>query len=255
MTLANIPAKLLNWFDSNVSQRLRAKHYGTISGGHRIVQGIVLHDTAGSGSHNDTLYLANPSDGRTVSVDFTVEKSGAVYQLNPNLDTCYCYHAGRNTKFKGKNNGDVNKACIGIEISQKADIKSVADPKYPAIQVQAVASLLAYLSARFDLKVADITTHHIIIQDGSRIDPREFPFSDMWAIYGELMKIAAPVAGVVQTTPSEPLADGLYVVEKGDTLWSIAAKFKMPLEHLKAINGKNTPDNRIFPGDHLRVKD
>ena len=57
--------------------------------------GIVLHDTAGAGTHNDTLYLVNPGDGRKVSVDFTVERDGKIHKLNPDLQTYYCNHAGQ----------------------------------------------------------------------------------------------------------------------------------------------------------------
>jgi Mannosyl-glycoprotein endo-beta-N-acetylglucosaminidase len=59
------------------------------------IQGIVLHDTAGNGTHGDTLYLNDPQDGRKVSVDFTVEKDGSIFKLNPDLPSFYCNHAGQ----------------------------------------------------------------------------------------------------------------------------------------------------------------
>ena len=90
------------------------------------IQGIVLHDTAGSGTHNDTRYLSNPQDGRKVSVDFTVEKDGSIWKL--------CNHAGRATEWLGFKNAQVNAVTIGIEIVQTD--KLTGPPYYPAVQVQ-----------------------------------------------------------------------------------------------------------------------
>lgn len=138
------------------------------------IQGIALHDTAGSGRHSDTLYLAHPGDGRKVSVDFTVERDGVIHQLNPNLQKYKTFHAGRATAFKGVKNGNVNNILVGIEIVQKADLS--LHPMYPMEQVKAVAQLCAWLCESLKLQPGDIVTHRQIITDGSRTDPRHFPF-------------------------------------------------------------------------------
>ena len=165
---------------------LAAKNLGTKRGD---VLGIVLHDTAGTGTHNDTLYLANPTDGREVSVDFTVERNGSIWKLNPQLRINYTFHAGRATSFKGFVNADVNLVTIGIEIVQKRDLS--LSPIYPKAQVAAVGQLCAWLTSSFGLQSSDITTHRQIVTDGSRSDPRRFPFdtpdgfwSNYWKAYG-----------------------------------------------------------------------
>lgn len=132
---------------------------------------IVLHDTCGAGTHADTEYLAHQSDGRSVSVDFTVEKDGTIWKLNPDLATVCCWHAGRNTAWHDLRDGQINHASVGIEIVQSA--KGV---EYTAAQLQAVAHLCAWLCERFGLAATEITTHAKIITDGSRDDPRNFPF-------------------------------------------------------------------------------
>ena len=137
------------------------------------VLGIVLHDTAGSGGHGDTKYLSNPQDGRKVSVDFTVEKDGAIWKLNPDLRAYHCNHAGRSTAWRGFKNAQVNQVTVGIEIVQKTVLPT---PPYPQAQVEAVAQLCAWLTTEFGLQSSDITTHRQIITDGSRSDPRKFPF-------------------------------------------------------------------------------
>jgi N-acetyl-anhydromuramyl-L-alanine amidase AmpD len=143
------------------------------------IQGVVLHDTAGSGTHNDTRYLANPGDGRRVSVDFTVEKDGSIWKLNPQLQVNYCYHAGRETHWGQYRNAAVNRVTVGIEIVQV----SCGDLHYPACQVRSVALLCRWLSERFCFPPSHILTHRQIITDGSRTDPRHFPFDAFWEFY------------------------------------------------------------------------
>src|ERR1043166_8391212 len=216
----------------NAKRKYTAVH---MSNGNRVPVGIVLHDTAASGTINDVKYLADPSDGRVVSVDFVGTRDGNVYQLNPDLTKHWTYHAGRNTKFKGYVNSAVNKATVGIEISQKADMSLI--PLYPAEQVQAVAELCAELCDEFNLTRDDITTHAKIIQDGSRSDPRQFPFDDFYAAFN--------AAGGHQPTT--------YTVAVGDTLWSIAQRFATTVESIKHLNGMNTASNLITAGQQLVV--
>lgn len=209
-----------------------------IAKGKRTVVGIVLHDTAGSGTHNDTRYLASPGDGRKVSVDFTVERDGSIYQLNPDLRNNWTYHAGRSTHFKGLRNQAVTKGCIGIEIVQKANMS--LSPIYPAAQVKAVADLCAFLCKEFGLSKADVTTHAKVITDGSRSDPRKFPFNEFWAFFDTF-----------NGTPNDQI---FHVVAPGDTLWALANKYQTRIETIKALNNVNEATNLIEAGSKLRVK-
>lgn len=211
-----------------------------IAKGSRTVVGIVLHDTAGSGTHNDTRYLASPGDGRKVSVDFTVERDGSIYQLNPDLRKNWTYHAGRATQFKGLRNQDVTKGCIGIELVQKANLS--LSPLYPPEQVHAVAELCAFLCKEFGLTKAEITTHAKVITDGSRSDPRKFPFTEFWD-YFDTFNGTPGAAGQI-----------FHTVEPGETLWALANKYQTRVETIKALNGMNDPSNVINLGQKLRVK-
>lgn len=217
----------------NIKRDYTAVH---MSNGPRTPAGIVLHDTAGSGTINDVKYLANPGDGRVVSVDFVVTRDGRIYQLNPDLKKHWMYHAGRKTKFKGFTNGAVNKATLGIEVSQKADLS--LSPLYPPVQVQAVAELCAYLCTTFNLTKDDITTHANIITDGSRIDPRQFPFTDFWTFFNT-------AGGHTPTT---------HTVLAGDTLYALANTYGTTIEEIKHLNGMNTASNLITIGQVLIVK-
>jgi N-acetyl-anhydromuramyl-L-alanine amidase AmpD len=217
----------------NIDRTYTAKNLGN---GTRTVVGIVLHDTAGSGKINDVKYLANPGDGRNVSVDFCVTRDGGVYQLSPDLKKHWCFHAGRATKFKGLKNREVNQGTIGIEIVQKADLS--LKPVYPDVQVQAVADLCAYLCRTFKLQKEDITTHAKVITDGSRSDPRLFPFNDFYDYFNAAAK----------DTPTS------HTVVAGDTLFGLAKKFATTIEAIKRLNGMNDASNLIAVGQKLIVR-
>lgn len=236
-----------------IKTNLKAKHLGKrlILNGKPFVAGIVLHDTAGTGKHNDTLYLANPGDGRVVSVDFTVERDGAVYQLNPDLDRNCTWHAGRATTFRipGRTlkNREVTQSMIGIEITQKAALN--LSPIWPADQIRAVAELCVYICRRFGLDKSRIVTHADIITDGSRTDPRKFPFSEFWWWFNR----------TANTPAIDPPADNLgapiiHTVKAGDTLWRISRTYATPIERIKSLNAIETASNAIAIGQKLIIK-
>jgi LysM repeat protein len=218
------------------------------------VDGIVLHDTAGTGTHRDTLYLRDsPEKGRSVSVDFTAERDGSIWKLNPDLKKFACAHAGRATAFKGKRNGQVTRSTIGIEICQHVNLK--LKPLYPQEQVRAVAHLCAWLCQEFKLTTSDITTHRQIITDGSRSDPREFPFTgenSFWHVFWDVQgKGDIYLASLgIQKVPEEGVRS--YIVKPGDGFFAIARELKVKPADLVAANGM-TLQSLIVPGQVLKV--
>ena len=171
-----------------------------LNSGRTGVLGIVLHDTAGSGTHNDTLYLQNPQDGRKVSVDFTVERDGSIWKLNPDVPKYYCNHAGRSTQWRKYKNAEVNRVTVGIEITQHSHLSLI--PTYTDAQVESVGTLCAWITYYFSLTSSDITTHRQIITDGSRSDPRKFPFDGengfwhyYWRAYGKSQNFLKSLVG------------------------------------------------------------
>jgi N-acetylmuramoyl-L-alanine amidase CwlA len=235
---------------------LRAKF---IIPGRTKIQGVVLHDTAGSGTHNDTLYLANPGDGRKVSVDFTVERDGSIWKLNPDLAKFHCSHAGRRTKFKNLVNNQVNRGTIGIEICQKANLS--LSPTYPPAQVKSVAELCAWLAEKFNLATCDITTHRNIITDGSRSDPRQFPFEGpggFWGYYWDAKGKGDEhdTSTGITLTPDISKPQRTYTVVAGDSLFKIATKVYGKGNKFPLIEKANSVKNGlILPGQVLVIPD
>ena len=217
------------------------------NGGPRKVYGIVLHDTAGSGTHGDTKYLATDPEQRGVSVDFTVERDGRIYQLNPDLRKRWCFHAGRHTSFKGLSNGQVNTGTVGIEIVQKANLSLT--PVWPDEQVNAVADLCAWLCGEFELKKEDITTHARIITDGSRSDPRKWPWDLFWSYFNQYAQTG-------KDGSTAHLAEKVvHEVRSGDTLSSLSRLYQTPIETIKALNNLETRSDVIYVGQVLTVKE
>lgn len=229
----------------NIKTNLRAKHLGSrlILNGKPFIGGIVLHDTAGSGTHNDTRYLANPSDGRKVSVDYTVERDGSVYELNPDVLNKCTFHAGRATRVRVGNrilrNREVTQSFIGIELVHKAN-PALQSPIWPNEQVKAAAELCLFLCSKYKLTKESITTHAAIITDGSRTDPRAFPFDSFWFWFNKMANV--PAIDPVSPELSNPI---MYVVVPGDSLWKIANMFKTSVEALKSLNGIDARSNLI----------
>lgn len=230
---------------ANYNQSYRAKNLGkNRNGKDRDVKFIVLHDTAGNGGIGDVKYLASDPEGRGVSVDFVVPKDGTVYQLNPSLPKYWTFHAGRNTFFRDYSNGNVNVHSVGIEIGQKANMKGL-DPAYPDVQVVAVAELCRDLCTGFGLSKTDITTHSKIIRDGSRSDPRNFPWTRFWEVFNG----AGAVVGEAVS------ASMWHVVKPGDTLWGLSRLYLTSVESIKALNNMNDTSNVITLGQRLLVKE
>lgn len=240
--------------DQPVWTELKAKYIGE---GRPNILGIVLHDTAGSGTHGDTLYLVNPTDGRRVSVDFTIERNGSIWKLNPDLSKLYCMHAGRATRFKGLVNSAVTRATIGIEICQHADLS--LSPVYTDAQVSSTAQLCAWLVKRFKLTTSDVTTHRQIITDGSRSDPRRFPFEGgggFWQYYWTAMGKGEEhaVSTIMAKTPDPDLKQRTHNVASGDTLAAIAKKYYGKAKLWTAIQKANgLKGTVIVPGQVLII--
>lgn len=230
----------------NINHSLRARNLRGPS--FRKVRGIVLHDTAGAGTVGDVGYLANDPEHRGISVDFVVTRDGVAWQLNPDPHKYYTFHAGRHTKFRDMINGSVNAGTIGIEISHKSN-PALQSPEWPTEQVMAVAQLCKQLCDEFHLTAEDITTHAKIITDRSRTDPRNFPFSQFWAIFNgdnDPVLVVPPVQPVT-------VSNNTYIaVVAGDTLWDLAQKYQTSIETLKGLN--NLTGSLLTVGQKLRVK-
>jgi N-acetyl-anhydromuramyl-L-alanine amidase AmpD len=235
----------------NINKSLRARNLRGPLAISRGIHGIVLHDTAGSGTVGDVHYLATDPEKRGVSVDFVITRDGTVWQLNPDPRRFYTFHAGRHTRFKSGVNGQVNAMTIGIELSHKAN-PALQQPLWPTEQVQAAAELCKFLTLTYNISPEDITTHAKVITDGSRSDPRQFPFPQFWAFFNGDDHLTGEPAPPQTTDIGIEKYD--ITVKDGDTLWGLAQTYHTTVEQLKLWNNLNTASNVITVGQALRVK-
>lgn len=66
-----------------------------------------------------------------------------------------------------------------------------------------------------------------------------------------VVKAIADYAGINYFPPTSSSDDGVYIVQKADTLYSIASKYNLTVEELKALN--NLTGNEIYIGQALQV--
>lgn len=228
-----------------IDKTQKAKNLRDLGKGNRRPELIVIHDTAGSGTKGDMEYLRDDPEHRGVSVDFVILRDGTIFQLNPDLHRYSTGHAGRNTKFRQWKNNEVNVRAIGIELSHH--VRESQNPNWPGEQVKAVAELCRSLCTEFGLTEGDITTHAKIITDGSRTDPRHFPFDSFWAIFRGL----STVTGNEIVGPMDFID---HTVVAGDTLYNLAVKYGTSIEAIKALNNMETPSTRIDVDQVLKIR-
>lgn len=102
-----------------------------------------------------------------------------------------------------------------------------------------MAELCAHLCEKFDLSKDDITTHAKIITDGSRSDPRRFPFDKFDDFFNAISARQETVR---------------HTVVAGDTLYSLARRYETTVEEIKRLNSINEASNLITVGQVLIVK-
>lgn len=56
----------------------------------------------------------------------------------------------------------------------------------------------------------------------------------------------------MENTNSVSFSEGEYIVQKGDTLYSLSKKFNIAIEQLKQLN--NISDNAIAIGQKIKLK-
>jgi LysM repeat protein len=74
-------------------------------------------------------------------------------------------------------------------------------------------------------------------------------FRTSWAVLGN-MAVVGKGDKLDDPTPTPP--ESIYIVQKGDTLYSIAIRFQIAWQELAAYNGINYPYT-IFPGQALKI--
>lgn len=109
---------------------------------------IVIHYTGTDASaKNNCIYFGDAN--RNASADFFIDKDGAIYQFNGNLDLCYSWHCGDG---HGKY-GITNANSVGIEV-----VSSGAE--YTAAQKNSLRALVKALMSDYSIPSSRVVRHY-----------------------------------------------------------------------------------------------
>jgi N-acetyl-anhydromuramyl-L-alanine amidase AmpD len=113
-------------------------------------------------------------------VHYTIGKDGTIVQHVRDQDRAW--HAGR-SEWQGRSG--VNDFSLGVQF---INLNDGVDP-YPEEQHQAAVQLVAYLAAKYDIKIEDIVAHaDIALPAGSKSDPRGYDMDRLRREVAELLE-------------------------------------------------------------------
>jgi len=157
--------------------------------------------------------------------------------------------------LRSSNNLKSNVIQPGQKLRLPRDDQLMVDPYYAQ-----AASELAKLQS--GLIAADEITHRVRSGESLSVIARRYRVSvkdlQRWNNISDPRTLRAGATITVFHQPAaepRPAASGSvkYVVQQGDSLWSIARKYKVRVSDLKSWNGLGS-DSMIQPGQSIRIK-
>ena len=202
---------------------------------------------------NDTIQVSSYLDLKTFS-SLTGTCQEDIRQLNPQLKVHALPANGKSHVIRipiwAKAEFEKNRLAILDSSSRKGKedferlAKQMEERQYMYYKVRSGNSL-GYIASRHGVRVDELRQWNNL--RGNTIHP------------GQMIKIILPPgksAPVVRSSPApqpSPANGSHYVVQQGDTLWSIAKKFEgLTIEKLISLNGLD--NNKISPGQKLVVR-
>ena len=204
-------------------------------------KGLLFHTTnnwadgAGDESHGDYM----ESTDRVVSWHETVDKDSCTQHI-PHSENAW--HAGDGGA------GHYNRNWIGMEIACEA---VAPGQKLDRATYNNAVERAADICEMYDFGWEELQPHNIVYGKNcphTTLFSREQFKKDVFA---RMLTLNKPPA-TRPTTPTAPDLETIYVVQRGDSLSEIAARFKTTTAQLVALNGiKNK--NVIFVGQKIKV--
>lgn len=196
----------------------------------RTIDRIVIHTIEGSEASAISWFQNSRSN---VSAHYIVSHAGRVTRMLRDSDV-------------GWHCRSWNYRAIGIECEGYANRNTWTDA-----QMRTLAQLTAYLCARYSIP-ADRThlVGHVEVPGNTHTDPGRY-FD--WNRFISLVRQYRGGVGSAPSTGSAPNgSNGVYTVQRGDTLSGIAQRFGVSVSALAQANGISDP-SRIYPGQRLVI--
>jgi murein DD-endopeptidase MepM/ murein hydrolase activator NlpD len=194
---------------------------------------IIVHYTTASNFESTKNHFLNPVS--EVSAHYIIDKNGAIYQMVK--DTDKAWHAAK-----------ANHSSIGIE-----HVAEVGD-RLTAAQENSSIHLIKWLMAEYKIPKENIKAHKQVLLTscpgnifGDGINDGSLPKFKKW-IAKNFSNNIMPRSG-----PNGPSGVGIYIVQPGDTLSTIAERNDQTLNTLLGLNSGIQDSNLIFPGQKIII--
>jgi LysM repeat protein len=213
-----------------IKEFIQSPNHSSRDGG-KITSVIVHYTTAGNAGSTINHFSNRASQ---VSAHYIIDKNGEIYQMVKDADKAW--HAA-----------GANRNSIGIEhVATKGD-------KLTDLQEAASIHLIKWLMHEYKILQQNILGHkQVDITScpgnifGDHIDDTSLPKFKAWV--SKNFSGISPKPDVIG-----PSGLGIYLIQRGDTLFQVAERHDMTLPQLLSLNPEITDPATIFPGQKIRV--
>lgn len=215
-----------------IKEFIQSPNYSSRAGA--TIDTIVVHYTTAGTVYGTIAHFKNPESN--VSAHYIIDKNGDIYQMVKDGDKAW--HARQ-----------ANRSSIGIE-----HVAKVGD-RLTEVQEKSSIHLIKWLMAEYKIPPENIQAHKQIISTscpgnifGDDINDTNLPKFKDWVSKNFSKRVVEP-----NPQPLSPSGLGIYIVQPGDTLSSIAERHDISLDALLALNPSIQNPDRIFPGQRITV--
>ncbi|MEN2468184.1 N-acetylmuramoyl-L-alanine amidase [Ornithinibacillus sp. JPR2-1] len=189
---------------------------------------ITIHQTGNTNKGANAQVHANLQSNlnpREASWHYQVDDKEVIQSFDDNVK---CWHAG-----DGRGPGNTESIAIEICINSDGDYKKA---------VENGAKLTKHLLDKYNLSIDRVKQHYDWSEKNCPAQIRDNKDGISWSDFLKL----------VQSEEKETVSSsGVYVVEKGDTLWSISQKYNTTVDVLKSLN--KISGDLIVPGQKIKL--
>jgi N-acetylmuramoyl-L-alanine amidase/Peptidase family M23/LysM domain/Mannosyl-glycoprotein endo-beta-N-acetylglucosaminidase len=213
-----------------IKEFIQSPNHSSRDGGK--ITSVVVHYTTAGNVESTISHFSNPAS--EVSAHYIIDKNGEIYQMVKDAD-------------KAWHSVQANRNSIGIEhVAEKGD-------KLTDLQESASIHLIKWLMHEYKIPQGNILAHKQVVGTdcpgnifGDQLNDDSLPKFKAWV--SKNFSGISPKLDVIG-----PSGLGIYLIQKGDTLFQVAERHDMTLPQLLSLNPEITDPAAIFPGQKIKV--